>query len=45
MLLAVVKDSIASAVKPLVRLAKQHFSPDACPMESERWFKFSVDER
>jgi hypothetical protein len=41
----VVKDWIASAVKPLLRLAKQHFRPDAWPISVEMWFKFKVSAR
>ena len=45
MLLAVVIDWMHSAVKPLERLAKQHFSPEAFPISEEMWFRFNVEAR
>jgi len=33
------------AVKPLLADAKQHFRPDAGPMEGEMCFRFSVSAR
>lgn len=40
-----VKDWIASAVKPFVREAKQHFRPEAVPMVSATCLELRIVER